>query len=106
MKRTVVGLCMLGILALSGWAGLAVAGHKATGAGTFKPEKIVQGTLKGMDILKETITVEIVEGQKVTLKVDVDALNQIRRTGKIGERVELRLDANDIVQTVAVGTGP
>ena len=83
-----------------------MAGHKAGGSGTFKPVKIVQGTLKGIDLLNETITVEIVEGQKITLKVDVDALAQIRRTGKTGERVELRLDASDIVQTVAVGTGP
>jgi hypothetical protein len=106
MKRIVIGLCTLAILVLSGWAGLAVAGHKTGGPGTFKPVKIVQGTLKGVDLLNETITVEIVKGQKVTLKVDVDALDQVRRNGKVGERVELRLDAGDIVQTVAVGTGP
>ena len=103
IRRVVVALC---VLVLTGWVGLAFAGHKAAGSGTFKPVKIVQGTLKGIDLLNETITVEIVEGQKITLKVDVDALQQIRRTGKTGERVELRLDANDIVQTVAVGTGP
>lgn len=103
MKKAVIALC---ILTLSAWGGLAVAGHKTGGSGTFKPVKIVQGTLKGVDLLNETITVEIVKGQKVTLKVDVDALDQVRRNGKVGERVELRLDAGDIVQTVAVGTGP
>jgi hypothetical protein len=103
MKRIIIVLCLLTLI---GWMGSAEAGHKSTSPGSFKPVKIVQGTLRGIDILKETITVEIVEGQKVTLKVHVDALEQIRRVGKIGERVELRLDADDIVHVVAVGTGP
>jgi hypothetical protein len=103
MKKAVIALC---ILTLSAWAGLAVAGHKVSGSGTFKPVKIVQGALKAIDIMNETITVEIIKGQTVTLKVHVDALEQVRRVGKIGERVELRLDADDIVHVVAVGTGP
>lgn len=103
MKRVVVAFC---ILALSGWAGVALAGHKAEGSGTFKPVKLVQGTLKGIDLQKETITVEIVEGQNVMLKVNTDALQQIHREGKVGKRVELRLDVDDIVQVVAVGMGP
>lgn len=103
MKSVVIALC---VLALSGWAGVALAGHKAEGSGTFKPVKLIQGTLKGMDFQKETITVEIVEGRNVTFKVNVDALQQIHREGKIGKRVELRLDTDDIVQVVAVGMGP
>ena len=70
------------------------------------PVKIVQGTLKGIDPLNKTITVEIVAGQAVTLKMDNAAFEQIHRVGKKGERVELRLTGNDVVQTVAVGTGP
>lgn len=103
MKRIIIVLCLL---VLTGWMGLALAGHKAAGSGTFKPVKIVQGALKAVDVLNETITVEIIKGQVVTLKVHVDALEQVRRVGKIGERVELRLDADDIVHVVAVGTGP
>lgn len=103
IRKAVVALC---VLALTGWVGLAFAGHKATGSGTFKPVKIVQGALKAVDVLNETITVEIVKGQTVKLKVHADALEQVRRVGKIGERVELRLDADDIVHVVAVGTGP
>lgn len=103
MKRIIIVLCLL---VLTGWIGLALAGHKAAGSGTFKPVKIVQGALKAVDVLSETITVEIIKGQVVTLKVHVDALEQVRRVGKIGERVELRLDADDIVHVVAVGTGP
>lgn len=103
MKRIIIVLCLL---VLTGWAGLAFAGHKAAGSGTFKPVKIVQGALKAVDVLNETITVEIIKGQAVTLKVHVDALEQVRRVGKLGERVELRLDADDIVHVVAVGTGP
>jgi hypothetical protein len=103
MKRIIIVLC---VLVLTGWIGLAFAGHKAAGSGTFKPVKIVQGALKGIDTVNETITVEIIKGQTVTLKVHVDALEQVRRVGKIGERVELRLDTDDIVHVVAVGTGP
>ena len=103
MKRIIIVLC---VLVLTGWIGLAFAGHKAAGSGTFKPVKIVQGALKGIDTVNETITVEIIKGQTVTLKVHVDALEQVRRVGKIGERVELRLDTDDMVHVVAVGTGP
>jgi hypothetical protein len=70
------------------------------------PVKIVQGTLKGMDEKNQKVTVEIVAGQAVTLSVAPDAMEQLSRTGKKGERVELRLSAKDVVQTVAVGTGP
>ena len=103
IRRAVIALC---VLVLTGWIGLALAGHKAAGSGTFKPVKIVQGALKGIDTVNETITVEIIKGQTVTLKVHVDALEQVRRVGKIGERVELRLDTDDVVHVVAVGTGP
>ena len=81
MKRIIIVLC---VLVLTGWIGLAFAGHKAAGSGTFKPVKIVQGALKGIDTVNETITVEIIKGQTVTLKVHVDALEQVRRVGKIG----------------------
>ncbi len=70
------------------------------------PVKIVQGTLKAIDEKAGSVTVEIVAGQAVTLKVEKDAMEQLRRTGKKGERVELRLSGKDEVQTVAVGTGP
>lgn len=70
------------------------------------PAKIVQGTIKAIDEKNSSVTVEIVAGQAVTLKVEKDAFAQLRRTGKKGERVELRLSAKDVVETVAVGTGP
>jgi hypothetical protein len=70
------------------------------------PSKIVQGTLKGLDEKNSSVTVEIVAGQAVTLKLEKDALEQLRRTFKKGERAELRLSGKDVVETVAVGTGP
>ena len=70
------------------------------------PTKIVQGTLKSVDEKNSSVTVEIVAGQAVTLKVEKDALAQLHRSGKPGERVELRLSGKDMVETVAVGTGP
>jgi hypothetical protein len=103
MKKCLLVVC---VLALSGWGGMAMAGHKSEGAGTLKPVKIVQGTLKAVDRQKETVTIEVVGGQSVTVKIHVDALEQLHRTGKAGERVELRLDADDVVQVVAVGLGP
>ncbi len=103
MKRVLMVVC---ILAVGGGAGLAVAGHNTGGPGTFKPTKIVQGVIKAIDFQHETVTVEIVEGQHVTLKVHVDALDQLDRTGKVGKRVELRLNEEDIVHVVAVGLGP
>lgn len=103
MKRAVM---LMGVLAVCGWAGLATAGHNVGGSGTFKPAKIVQGVIKAIDFQRETVTVEIVEGQPVTLKVHVDALDQLDRTGKVGKRVELRLNEEDIVHVVAVGLGP
>lgn len=103
-KRGLVILFCL--LAMAGWVGLAAAGHKAEGPGTFKPATLVQGVLKGMDFQKETVTVEIMEGQPVTFKVGIEVLQQLHRNGKIGKRVELRLDADGIVQVAAVGIGP
>ncbi len=70
------------------------------------PVKIVQGTLKAFDVKGKTATVEIVQGQSVKLKLSDAAADQLDRVGKKGERVELRLSGNDVVQTVAVGTGP
>jgi hypothetical protein len=70
------------------------------------PVKIVQGTLVAFDVKGKTATVEIVKGQTVKLKLSDGAADQLERVGKKGERVELRLLANDVVQTVAVGTGP
>ena len=70
------------------------------------PVKIVQGTIKAIDEKNQKVTVEIVAGQAVTLTVDPDAMEQLRRSGKKGGRVELRLSAKDVVQTVAVGMGP
>jgi hypothetical protein len=103
MKRVLMVVC---VLAVGGGGGLVGAGHNTGGAGTFKPTKIVQGVIKAIDFQHETVTVEIVEGQPVTLKVHVDALDQLDRTGKVGKRVELRLNEEDIVHVVAVGLGP
>jgi hypothetical protein len=105
MKRLIL---LLFVLLASGsfTAAIATAQIPAQKGDPRAPVKIVQGTLKGIDPLNKTITVEIVEGQAVTLKVDNDAFEQVHRVGKKGERVELRLSAKDVVQTVAVGTGP
>ena len=105
MKRLIL---LLFVLLASGsfTAAIATAQIPAQKGAPGAPVKIVQGILKGIDPLNQTITVEIVEGQTVTLKVDNDAFAQLHRVGKKGERVELRLSGNDVVQTVAVGTGP
>jgi hypothetical protein len=101
-------MLMLFALLLSGSLAVTMASAQipAQKGDPGSPVKIVQGTLKGIDPLNKTITVEIVAGQAVTLKVDNDAFAQVHRVGKKGERVELRLSGNDVVQTVAVGTGP
>ena len=101
-------MLMLFVMLVSGSfiATMALAQVPAQKGDPHAPVKIVQGTLKGMDEKKQTVTVEIVAGQAVTLNVDPDAMEQLRRTGKKGERVELRLSGKDVVQTVAVGTGP
>lgn len=96
----------LAVMLVTFIAATAMAQIPAQKGAPQAPVKIVQGTLKGVDPLNKTITVEIVEGQSVTLKVDNDAFAQVHRVGKKGERVELRLSGNDVVQTVAVGTGP
>ncbi|MBI4400506.1 MAG: hypothetical protein HY581_02600 [Nitrospirae bacterium] len=105
MKKIMLVLFVL-LVSGSFTAAIATAQIPAQKGAPHAPVKIVQGTLKGVDPLNKTITVEIVEGQTVTLKVDVDAFEQIHRVGKKGERLELRLSAKDIVETVAVGTGP
>ena len=87
-------------------ASAALAQVPAQKGDPHAPAKIVQGTLKSIDEKNGTVTVEIVKGQAVTMKVEKDALTQLHRTGKKGERVELRLSAKDTVETVAVGTGP
>ena len=105
MKRVIL-LSLVVLLSGSLTAAIATAQIPAQKGAPQAPVKIVQGTLKGIDPLNKTITVEIVAGQAVTLKVDNDAFAQVHRVGKKGERVELRLSGNDVVQTVAVGTGP
>ena len=87
-------------------AAVATAQIPAQKGAPQAPVKIVQGMLKTVDEKNSSVTVEIVAGQAVTLKVDKGALEQLRRVGKKGERVELRLSSDDVVQTVAVGTGP
>lgn len=87
-------------------AAIATAQIPAQKGDPNAPAKIVQGTLKAVDEKNSSVTVEIVAGQAVTLKVDKGALDQLHRVGKVGERVELRLSAKDVVVTVAVGTGP
>jgi hypothetical protein len=105
MKRLV--LTVLAVLVSGSFiATMALAQVPAQKGDPKAPVKIVQGTLKGLDAKNNTVTVEIVQGQAVTLNMDPDAAEQLRRTAKKGERVELRLSAKDVVQTVAVGTGP
>lgn len=105
MKKLMMFLFML-LVGGSFIAAMATAQIPAQKGDPRAPVKIVQGTLKGIDPLNKTITVEIVAGQSVTLKVDNEAFEQIHRVGKKGERLELRLSGKDVVQTVAVGTGP
>jgi hypothetical protein len=95
---------VLSILLVSGWFTIAMATHKEGASHT--PVKIVQGTLKAMDASKGTVTVEIVEGQSVTLKLEKDALANLHRVFKKGRRVELRLSGSDVVESLDVGTGP
>jgi hypothetical protein len=105
MRKILIGLF---ITLASGLflATMAMAQVPAQKGDPHSPSKIVQGTLKGVDEKNGSVTVEIVAGQDVTLKVEKDALAQLRRAGKKGERVELRLSGKDTVETVAVGTGP
>ncbi|MBI1819841.1 MAG: hypothetical protein HYR81_05890 [Nitrospirae bacterium] len=95
---------MLSILLVSGSFTVAMATHKEGASHT--PVKIVQGTLKALDAGKGTVTVEIVEGQAVTLKLAKDALENLHRTFKKGHRVELRISGSDMVESLDVGTGP
>ena len=102
-------IMLLGAILLVGGsfiATVATAQIPAQKGDPHAPTKIVQGTLKGIDEKNQKVTVEIVAGQVVTLTVDPDAMEQLHRVGKKGERVELRLSAKDVVQTVAVGMGP
>lgn len=109
MKRSVL---VLFVLLVGGAFAVATAEHKGGGAQT--PEKIVQGVLKEIDPLNHTITMDMgvladrenPESQMVMLKVGNEAFEQIHRTAKKGERLELRLSGDDVVQSVAVGTGP
>ncbi len=96
---------VLFIMLVSGSLTMAMAETKAERA-KGAPVKIVQGTLKEVDVKGKTATVEIVQGQAVKLKLSEEAADQLDRVGKKAERVELRLSADDVVQTVAVGTGP
>lgn len=105
MKKIMLGLF---IMLVSGavTAAVATAHVPAQKGAPHAPVKLVQGTLKALDEKAGSVTVEIVPGQAVTLKLEKDALDQLRRTFKKGERVELRLSAKDMVETTAVGTGP
>jgi hypothetical protein len=96
---------ILSAILLGGSMSLAMAETKAERA-SQAPVKIVQGTLKEIDLKSKTATVEIVQGQSVKLKLSDAAADQLDRVGKKAERVELRLSKDDVVQTVAVGTGP
>ena len=102
ITRTLLALLVSG----SFIATMALAQVPAQKGDPNAPAKIVQGTLKGIDTKSNKVTVEIVPGQAVTLNVESDAMEQLRRTAKMGERVELRLSAKDVVVTTAVGTGP
>ena len=105
MKKIMLGL----FIVLVGGAVVAsatLAQVPAQKGDPHTPTKIVQGTLKSLDEKNQKVTVEIVKGQAVTLTVGPDAMEQLRRTFKKGERAELRLTGKDVVETVAVGTGP
>ena len=101
-------MLMLFVMLVSGSfiAMMALAQVPAQKGDPHAPSKIVQGTLKSVDEKNSSVTVEIVPGQAVTLKVEKDALAQLHRNAKKGERVELRLSGKDVVETAAVGTGP
>jgi hypothetical protein len=112
MKR---GGLVLFVLLVSGALTFAIARDKdAFKADSRIPVKNVQGILTDIDPLDHTITMDlgVVEDQEIKehrlmlLKVDDEAFDQIHRVGKKGERLELRLSADDIVQSVSVGTGP
>ncbi len=98
-------MLILSIIVIGGFLSVAMAETKAERAAQA-PVKIVQGTLKEVDVKGKTATVEIVPGQSVKLKLSAEAADQLDRVGKKAERVELRLSKEDVVQTVAVGTGP
>jgi hypothetical protein len=98
-------MLVLAIMVIGGSLSVAMAETKAERAAQA-PVKIVQGTLKEVDVKGKTVTVEIVQGQAVKLKATDQVLDQLDRVGKKAERVELRLSKEDVVQTVAVGTGP
>lgn len=115
IKRVFVALS---VLLVSGAFAVVMAGHKEpmSQEGSTIPVKIVQGILKAVDPLNHTITMDmgameyeagqIVEHQMTTLRVSNEAFEQIHRVGKKGERLELRLSSDDVVEAVAVGTGP
>lgn len=97
---------------------IAMAEHKDKDAtlnpGSHASVKMAQGILKAVDPLNHTITMDmgvieegrIVEHQMITLRVTNEAFEQIHRVGKKGERLELRLSGDDVVQAATVGTGP
>jgi sensor histidine kinase YesM len=110
MKKLVAALF---VSLISGSLTVALADHMSK-TGTHKPEKMVQGILKDVDPLNHTITMdlgvredqEIKESQLVNLKVSDEAFEQIHRSGKTGQRLELRLSGDDVVEAIAVGMGP
>ncbi len=114
MKR---GGLVLFVLLVSGALTFAMAERRDKDAfkgGSHIPMKNVQGILTEIDPLHHTITMDfgIVEDQEIKehrmmmLKVDDEAFDQIHRVGKKGDRLELRLSADDVVQSVAAGIGP
>lgn len=113
IKRT---LLILSLLLIGGTFTVALAEHKeGFKEGSQIPAKMAQGILKATDPLNHTITMdmgaveedrEIRDHQFTTLKMSNEAWEQLHRVGKLGERLEIRLSADDVVQSVAAGTGP
>ncbi len=114
MKR---GGLVLFVLLVSGVLTFAMAERRdkdAFHSGSQIPMKNVQGILTEVDSTHHTITMDlgVVEDQEIKehrmmmLKVADDAFDQIHRVGKKGDRLELRLSADDVVQSVSAGTGP
>lgn len=115
MRMMQRGVLVLFVMLVSGLLTMAIARDKDALKGDSRiPVKNVQGILTEIDPLHHTITMdlgvaedqEIKEHRLMMLKVDDEAFDQIHRVGKPGERLELRLSADDVVQSVSAGLGP
>lgn len=109
------GVLVLFVMLVSGMLTLASARDKDAFKGDSRiPVKNAQGVLTEIDPLNHTITMdlgvmedqEIKEHRLMQLKVADEAFDQVHRTGKTGDRLEIRLSADDVVQSVSVGIGP